>query len=67
MTERYHANNKETPQGVANVEVLLFNHLMQEGWKRANRTMERASRAMEKSKQSNGKSKQSNGKDFISS
>jgi hypothetical protein len=33
MTEEYHANNKKTPQGVANVEVLLFNHLMQERWK----------------------------------
>jgi hypothetical protein len=39
MTERYHANNKKTPQGVANVEVMLFNHLMQERWKGANRTM----------------------------
>ena len=33
MTEGYHANNKKTPQGVANVEVILFNHLMQERWK----------------------------------
>jgi hypothetical protein len=33
MTKRYHANNKKTPQGVANVEVILFNHLMQERWK----------------------------------
>jgi hypothetical protein len=33
MTEGYHANNKKTPQDVANVEVLLFNHLMQKGWK----------------------------------
>jgi hypothetical protein len=28
MTEGYHANNKKTPQGVANVEVILFNHLI---------------------------------------
>jgi hypothetical protein len=33
MTEGYHANNKKTPQGVTNVEVILFNHLMQERWK----------------------------------
>jgi hypothetical protein len=33
MAERYHANNKKTPQGVANVEVILFNHLVQERWK----------------------------------
>jgi hypothetical protein len=33
MTEGCLANNKKTPQGVANVEVILFNHLMQEGWK----------------------------------
>jgi hypothetical protein len=32
MTEEYHANNKKTPQGVANVEVTLLNHLMQERW-----------------------------------
>jgi hypothetical protein len=48
MTEGYHANNKMTPQGVANVEVILFNHLMQERWKRTNRAMERANRAMER-------------------
>jgi hypothetical protein len=48
MTEGYHANNKKTPQGVTNVEVTLFNHLMQERWKRANRAMERANRAMER-------------------
>jgi hypothetical protein len=48
MTEGYHANNKKTPQGVANVEAILFNHLMQERWKRANRAMERANRAMER-------------------
>jgi hypothetical protein len=48
MTEGYHANNKKTPQGAANVEVILFYHLMQKGWKRANRTMERANRAMER-------------------
>jgi hypothetical protein len=59
MTERYHANNKKTPQGVANVEVILFNHLMQKGGK--------SKQSNGKSKQSNGKSKQSNGKDFISS
>jgi hypothetical protein len=33
MTEGYHANNKKTPQGVANVEVILFTHLRQERWK----------------------------------
>jgi uncharacterized protein YecA (UPF0149 family) len=33
MAEGYLANNKKTPQGVANVEVILFNHLMQKGWK----------------------------------
>jgi hypothetical protein len=33
MAEGYHANNKNTPQGVTNVEVILFNHLMQERWK----------------------------------
>jgi hypothetical protein len=43
MAEEYHANNNKTPQGVANVEVILFNHLMQ--------------KKVEKSKQSNGKSK----------
>jgi uncharacterized protein YukE len=30
------------------VEVILFNDLMQERWKRANRAMERANRAMER-------------------
>jgi hypothetical protein len=49
MTEEYHADNKKTPQSVANVEVILFNHLMQERWKEQT---------------SNGNSKQSNGKDF---
>jgi hypothetical protein len=48
MAEGYHANNKKTPQGAANVEVILFNHLTQEGWKRANRAMEGANRAMER-------------------
>jgi hypothetical protein len=33
MAERYHTNNKKTPQDVTNVEVILFNHLMQERWK----------------------------------
>jgi hypothetical protein len=33
MTEGYPANNKKTPQDVTNVEVILFNHLMQERWK----------------------------------
>jgi hypothetical protein len=33
MTEGYHANNKKTPQGVANVEVILFNLLTQNWWK----------------------------------
>jgi hypothetical protein len=41
MTEGYHANDKKTSQGAANVEVILFNHLMQERWKGANRAMER--------------------------
>jgi hypothetical protein len=31
MTEGYHENNKKTPQGVANVEVILFNHLIKGG------------------------------------
>jgi hypothetical protein len=48
MTEGYHANNKKTPQGAAIVEVILFNPLMQERWKRTNRAMERANRAMER-------------------
>jgi hypothetical protein len=62
MTEGYHANNKKTPQGVTNVEVILFKHLMQERWKgqteqwkgqteqwkRTNRAIERANRAMER-------------------
>jgi hypothetical protein len=39
--KEYHANKKKTPQGVTNVEVILFNHLMQERWKRANGAMER--------------------------
>jgi hypothetical protein len=30
------------------MEVILFNHLMQERWKRANRAMKRANRAMER-------------------
>jgi hypothetical protein len=29
MTEGYRIKNKKTPQGVANVEVILLNHLMQ--------------------------------------
>jgi hypothetical protein len=33
MAEGYHTNNKKTPQGVANMEVIPFNHLMQERWK----------------------------------
>jgi hypothetical protein len=33
MAEGYHTNNKKTPQGIANVEVILFNHLMQKGGK----------------------------------
>jgi hypothetical protein len=49
----------KTPQGVVNVEVILFNHLMQKGGK--------DKQSNGKSKQSNGKSKQSNGKDFIPS
>jgi hypothetical protein len=59
MAEGYHANNKKTPQGVTNVEVILFNHLMPE-------KVEKSKQNYGKSKQSNGKSKQSNGKDFIS-
>jgi hypothetical protein len=59
MTEGYHANNKKTPQGVTNVEVILFNHLMQSNGK--------SKQSNGKSKQNNGKSKQSNGKDFNSS
>jgi ribosomal protein L16/L10AE len=48
MAEGYLANNKKTPQGVTNVEVILFNYLMQERWKITNRAMERANRAMER-------------------
>jgi hypothetical protein len=48
LHEGYLANNKKTPQGVANVEVILFHHLMQERWKGTNRAMERANRAMER-------------------
>jgi hypothetical protein len=48
MAEGYHANSKKTPQGVAIVEVILFSHLMQERWKRANRAMERANRVLER-------------------
>jgi hypothetical protein len=33
MAEGYLANNKKTPQGVTNVKVILFDHLMQERWK----------------------------------
>jgi hypothetical protein len=33
MAKGYHANNEKTPQDVANVEAILFNHLMQERWK----------------------------------
>jgi hypothetical protein len=34
MTEGCRANNNKIPQGVANVEVILFNHLMQKKvWK----------------------------------
>jgi hypothetical protein len=52
MAKGHPANNKKTPQGVANVEVILFNHLMQERWKKQTEQW---------------KSKQSYGKDFISS
>jgi hypothetical protein len=48
MAKVYHANNKKTPQGVTNVEVILFNHLMQKRVERTNRAMERANRAMER-------------------
>jgi tRNA U38,U39,U40 pseudouridine synthase TruA len=66
MTEGYHANNKKTPQGVANVEVILFNHLMQERWKEQTEQW-KDKQNNGKDKQSNGKSKQSNEKDFNSS
>jgi hypothetical protein len=33
MAKGYHANNKKIPQGVANVEAILFDHLMQERWR----------------------------------
>jgi hypothetical protein len=33
MAKGYLANNEKTPQGVANVEVIPLNHLMQERWK----------------------------------
>jgi hypothetical protein len=55
MAEGYLANNKKTPQGVTNVEVILFNHLIKGG---------KSKQSNGKSKPSNGKSKQSNGKDF---
>jgi hypothetical protein len=62
MAEGYHANNKKTPQGVANVQVILFNHLMQgrvkeqteqwkgqiEQWKEKTEQWKRANRAMER-------------------
>jgi hypothetical protein len=59
MTEGYHANNKKTPQGVTNVEVILFNHLMQERWK------EQTEQWKEQTEQ--WKEQQSYGKDFSSS
>jgi hypothetical protein len=34
MAKGYLANNKKTPQGVTNVEVILFNHLMQKRMER---------------------------------
>jgi hypothetical protein len=33
MAKGHLANNKKTPQGVANVEVILITHLTQERWK----------------------------------
>jgi hypothetical protein len=48
MAEGYHENNKKTPQGVANVGVILLNHLLQKRVERTNRAMERANRAMER-------------------
>jgi hypothetical protein len=33
MTEGCHKSNKKTPQGVANVEVIIFNHLIKGRWK----------------------------------
>jgi hypothetical protein len=33
IAEGYHVNNKKTPQGVANVEAIPFNHPMRERWK----------------------------------
>jgi hypothetical protein len=48
MAERYPANNKKTPQGVTNVEVILFQPPQARKVERTNRTMERANRAMER-------------------
>jgi gas vesicle protein len=63
MAEGYHTNNKKTPQGVTNVEVILFDHLMQkkrwkeqteqwkeqtEQWKEQIEQWKRANRAMER-------------------
>jgi hypothetical protein len=59
MAKGYHTNNKKTPQGVTNVKVILFDHLMQERWK------EQTEQWKEQTEQ--WKDKQSNGKDFNSS
>jgi methyl-accepting chemotaxis protein len=48
MAERYLANNKKTPQGVANVEVILFKPPHARKVERTNRAMERTNRAMER-------------------
>jgi hypothetical protein len=56
MAEGYHTNNKKTPQGVTNVEVILFNHLMQ---KKGGKNKQ----SNGKNKQSNEKNKQNNGKE----
>jgi hypothetical protein len=62
MAEGYHANNKKIPQGVANVEVILFNHLMQGRWKESKQSNGKDKQSNGKSKQSNGRDKQNNGK-----
>jgi hypothetical protein len=48
MTEGYLANNKKTPQDVTIVEVILFNHLMQERWKEQTEQWKEQNRAKER-------------------
>jgi hypothetical protein len=48
MVEGYHANNKKTPQGVANVEVITIQPPRARKVERTSRVMERANRAMER-------------------